>query len=114
MRLFRHFLLISALVAGTASSAQTNAAINCFLGGIRPNESLHDTIVTFQNNAETSVDILWVSFEGEEVYYNTLAPGDSYDQPSFYGHPWVIYRAESNICKAIIIPFAPHVVLTID
>jgi len=79
-----------------------------------PTESIHETVVTFQNNSDTDVDILWVSYEGEEVYYNTLAPGKSYEQPSYYGHPWVIYRAESNVCKGIVIPFAPNVLLMID
>ena len=97
-----------------AAFAQTNAAINCYLGGIAPTESLHDTVITFHNNSDRSVDILWVSYEGEEVYYNTLEPGDSYEQPSYYGHPWVLYRAGSNVCKGIVIPFAPHVLMMVD
>ncbi len=107
-------IVFLSLMAATPLVAQTNAAINCFLGGIIPTESLHETVVTFQNNSDTDVDILWISYEGEEVYYNTLIPGESYEQPSYYGHPWVIYRAESNVCKGIVIPYAPNVLLMID
>ncbi len=114
MRKFLKALVIFSSLIATPLASQTNAAINCYLGGIRPTESLHETVVTFHNNSETDVDILWVSYEGEEVYYNTLSPGESYEQPSYYGHPWVIYRAESNVCKGIVIPFAPNVLLMID
>ncbi len=103
-----------ALLWPLAGAAQTNAAIDCYLGGIRPNESLHETVITFVNNSDTEVDILWVDYDGVEVYYNTLQPGGSYDQPSFYGHPWVVYRSESNICKGIVVPFAPRVRLELN
>lgn len=112
--MIKGLIILFWLVFGSAGFAQTNAAINCYLGGIQPTESLHDTVVTFHNNSDTEVDILWVGYDGEEVYYNTLAPGGSYEQPSYYGHPWVIYRAESNVCKGIVIPFAPHVLMMID
>lgn len=101
--------IILSLTAASGAVAQTNAAINCYLGGIAPNESLHDSVVTFVNNAESAVDILWVNYDGVEEYYNTLQPGGSYSQPTYYGHPWVIYLAESNICKGIIVPFAPQI-----
>jgi len=114
MRRYLKIMVLTGLLAASNSFAQTNAAINCFLGGIKPTESLHDTVITFQNNSDTDIDILWLSYDGEEVYYNTLAPGESYDQPSYYGHPWVLYRAESNVCKGIVIPFAPNVLMTVD
>lgn len=101
--------IIVSLTVASGAVAQTNSAINCYLGGIVPNESRHDSVVTFVNNALTEVDILWVNYDGVEEYYNTLQPGGSYSQPTYYGHPWVIYRAGSNICKGIIVPFSPEV-----
>ncbi len=94
--------------------AQTNSAINCYQGGLVSIESEHLSTILFSNNAETDVDILWLNYEGEEVYYNTLKPGESYEQTSYFSHPWVVYRAESNICKGIVVPFTERVEFSVN
>lgn len=94
--------------------AQTNSAINCYQGGLVPIESEHLSTILFTNNSETEVDILWLNYDGEEVYYNTLKPGESYEQTSYFSHPWVVYRAESNICKGIIVPFTEQVTFSVN
>jgi hypothetical protein len=70
--------------------------------------------ILFSNNSESDIDILWLNYDGEEVYYNTLKPGESYEQASYISHPWVIYRAESNICKGIIVPFTERVEFSVN
>jgi len=94
--------------------AQTNSAINCYQGGLVPIESERLATILFTNNSETEVDILWLNYDGEEVYYNTLKPGESYEQTSYFSHPWVVYRAESNICKGIIVPFTSRVTFSVN
>ena len=94
--------------------AQTNSAINCYQGGLVPIESERLSTILFTNNSETEVDILWLNYDGEEVYYNTLKPGESYEQTSYFSHPWVVYRAESNICKGIIVPFTELVEFSVN
>ncbi len=94
--------------------AQTNSAINCYQGGLVPIESEHLATVLFTNNSETDVDILWLNYDGDEVYYKTLNPGESYEQISYFSHPWVVYRAESNVCKGIVVPFTERVEFSIN
>ncbi len=94
--------------------AQTNAAINCYQGGLLPVASDRLATIVFSNTSETDVDILWLNYDGEEVYYNTLKPGESYEQASYFSHPWVVYRSESNICKGIIVPFTERVEFSVN
>ncbi len=102
------------LCLASPALAQTNSAINCYQGGLVSIESEHLATIVFTNNADTDVDILWLNYDGEEVYYNTLKPGESYEQPSYYSHPWVVYRAESNVCKGIIVPFTDRVEFSVN
>ncbi len=106
-------LLATALLASPAW-AQTNSAINCYQGGLVPVESERLATILFSNNSETDIDILWLNYDGEEVYYNTLKPGESYEQQSYFSHPWVVYRAESNVCKGIIVPFTDRVEFSVN
>jgi hypothetical protein len=97
------------LFCASPALAQTNSAINCYQGGLVPIESERIATILFTNNSKTDIDILWLNYDGDEVYYNTLEPGESYEQTSYFSHPWVVYRAESNICKGIIVPFTERV-----
>jgi len=106
-------ILVLLLLANSAL-AQTNAAINCYQGGLLPVASDRLATILFTNNSDTEVDILWLNYEGEEVYYNSLKPGESYEQASYFSHPWVVYRAESNVCKGIIVPFTDRVEFSVN
>ncbi|MBL1436710.1 MAG: hypothetical protein COB08_011005 [Rhodobacteraceae bacterium] len=102
------------LLLASPALAQTNAAINCYQGGLVPIESEHLATILFSNNSEYEVDILWLNYDGEEIYYNSLKPGESYEQTSYFSHPWVVYRAESNVCKGIIVPFTDRVEFSVN
>jgi len=106
--------IVAMLCLASPALAQTNSAINCYQGGLVPIESERLATIVFTNNSETDVDILWLNYEGVEVYYNTLAPGESYEQASYFSHPWVVYRAESNVCKGIVVPFTDQVSLSVN
>ena len=102
------------LFLASPALAQTNSAINCYQGGLVPIESERLATILFTNNSDTEVDILWLNYDGEEVYYNSLKPGESYEQASYCSHPWVVYRSESNICKGIIVPFTERVEFSVN
>ena len=106
--------ILALLCLASPALAQTNAAINCYRGGLLPVASDRLATILFTNNSETDIDILWLNYDGEEVYYNTLKPGESYEQASYFSHPWVVYRAESNICKGIIVPFTDRVEFSVN
>lgn len=106
--------IIAALCFASPALAQTNSAINCYQGGLVSIESEHVATILFTNNSETEVEILWLNYDGEEVYYNTLQPGESYEQASYFSNPWVVYRAESNVCKGIVVPFTTRVEFSVN
>jgi len=62
--------------------------------------------IKFINNHSASVDIVWSSYQGEDIKYNTLEYGESYEQPSFATHPWKIVEAETGTVLKI---FVAHV-----
>ncbi len=51
--------------------------------------SNQEAAIEFINNTNLTVDINWIDYSGNEVLYNTLAPGQSYEQGTFITHPWV-------------------------
>ena len=55
-------------------------------------KSLHSHVrsfVLFRNCSERSVDILWVDFQGELVWYGTLQPTEIKMINTFATHPWI-------------------------
>jgi VHL beta domain len=46
-----------------------------------PGREQSDVILRFCNqNVSQVLDVVWVDYEGKEVHYATLKPGDSYGQ----------------------------------
>lgn len=53
--------------------------------------------LTFKNNlADRSVALFWVDFQCNEIRYRDIAPGASYQQPTYVGHPWRMRDAQTN------------------
>ena len=46
--------------------------------------------IQFVNQTPLAVDVYWINFTGDRVFYNTLGAGLSYFQPTFITHPWLI------------------------
>ena len=51
------------------------------------------TQVCFNNMSSVAVNVFWIDFGGSRVFYNFLAPGDSYVQGTYVTHPWLITDA---------------------
>ncbi|MEZ5535325.1 MAG: hypothetical protein R3F02_06835 [Thiolinea sp.] len=67
------------------------------LGGVKA------TQVLFQNSQPFHLDLFWVNYEGGEVKYATLEPGDRYRISSFATHPWrVRNRHTGELCGLFI------------
>jgi uncharacterized protein YkwD len=52
--------------------------------------------ITFVNNTNRQVDIYWVNYQCQEVKYNTLRPGQSYNQRTYVTHPWRIRDSQTG------------------
>eukprot|EP00803_Ostreobium_quekettii_P006741 evm.model.scf_462.4 EVM.evm.TU.scf_462.4 scf_462:18879-19714(-) len=57
-------------------------------GLVRSLHSKVSTHVSFVNNLDVPVAILWLNYRGDEVLYATLRPGARYRQQTYVTHPW--------------------------
>ena len=53
-------------------------------------------MIDFVNLEPFAVDIYWIDYGGDRVFYNTLAANTSYFQGTFITHPWVVAMAGSG------------------
>ena len=56
--------------------------------GVRSINSRYETYVLFENQSTSTVDINWVTYDGGEEIYASMAPGSVHLQPSYATHPW--------------------------
>ena len=73
------------------------------LGSLRSASDGAPTNVTFVNDTDGFRAILWIDFDGVPQDYASLNPGESYTQPTFVGHPWMIADGPGN-CLEIHMP----------
>ena len=52
--------------------------------------------LSFINNGYRVVDVWWVDYDGREVFYRKLVPGESYRQETHATHPWVVRDTETG------------------
>jgi von Hippel-Lindau disease tumor supressor len=64
--------------------------------GLRSENSLHQSFVSFINNSNRNVDVMWINFEGLLVKYKTLPPGTFFDVNTYATHPWVFLDSETQ------------------
>ncbi|GAA2969852.1 VHL beta domain-containing protein [Actinokineospora diospyrosa] len=82
----------SSPIQGTPTDAGITTDANITTTASRPDRSpaSQDTVtLTFINHATTPLNIYWLTFEGDEKLYQTLAPQATYDQPTYVGHIWI-------------------------
>jgi PEP-CTERM motif-containing protein/von Hippel-Lindau disease tumor suppressor protein len=54
------------------------------------------TSITFVNTLDAPVDVWWMNYSANEVFYNSLGPLESYLQLTFVTHPWLIRLRADN------------------
>jgi hypothetical protein len=53
-------------------------------------EGLTPTFINFTNTTKDPVEVDWINYSGNRVFYNRLAPSVSYIQETYLTHPWII------------------------
>ena len=56
----------------------------------------HSTGITFQNKTRHKVEVLWLDYQGQPVWYYHLEPGESYRQQTYVTHPWVCVESDTG------------------
>lgn len=46
--------------------------------------------IKFDNKSHAEIKIIWLDFAGEEKLYQSLGPSESYVQPTYSGHVWLV------------------------
>jgi hypothetical protein len=80
-------VLVGQARAGTELSELDPAAVDA---GYRSTAGSTRAAITFVNRLESPVDIYWIDYAGDRVFYQTLAPGERYLQLTFLTHPWLV------------------------
>lgn len=65
----------------------------------KPKRSVYGRIstgVTFVNKSKHAVQVLWLNYQGQPVWYNDLGPGRSYRQQTYVTHPWVCMECDTG------------------
>ncbi|MDD9988449.1 MAG: trypsin-like serine protease [Spirochaetaceae bacterium] len=65
---------------------------------IRNSETLESrpTAVIFVNETQGVISHHWIAFDGGEIPYGSVAPGESYSQHTYPGHVWAVKDAEGR------------------
>jgi hypothetical protein len=72
-------------------------------GSLKSTEFQRSAIAIFRNNHGAPVRLDWINYLGDRVFYTTIGNGETYQQPTFIGHPWVVADA-SDTCLSIFVP----------
>jgi len=70
---------------------------------LRSLPSQQPTSIRFLNSSDQPVKVLWKDFSGGEKLYMTLAPGYSYEQPTYIGHAWVVKESAADAIVLTIV-----------
>jgi hypothetical protein len=54
------------------------------------------TTMIFVNNSGEMVKVYWIDYHGKRKFYMALKDGESYQQPTYLTHPWLITDEDGN------------------
>src|SRR5712692_8855128 len=97
-------IAVSFGLALTADAQVTLTPIDCRQeANLRSGQSTAPTSIEFVNRTAAKINVYWLNGTGRRVFYNSLAPSQSYVQSTYVSHPWVVTDAQSR-CLAIFLP----------
>lgn len=70
---------------------------------LRSTHNDRPTSIEFVNRRKEPVIVYWLDHRGRRVPYRILMPGQSYRQPTYVTHPWVVTRMDGR-ALAIFLP----------
>lgn len=99
----RWYLLLTLLFSGWLWLASPPAAEAVTIDGVRLNACMNRSTagvetawLTFVNFSTRPVDIYWLNYEGQEVFYQHLEPSQAHLQQTYLTHPWCIRDAKTG------------------
>ncbi|RZQ54386.1 hypothetical protein CWB73_13580 [Pseudoalteromonas phenolica] len=100
-KMFKVMAQCSIYMRGNELYKSTKKSDCTSLGSLRSLNSAIETSLIFENGTHSEINIYWVDYDGEEVFYNSLKRFDSYTQQTYLKHPWVV-RDQNGSCIAVV------------
>src|SRR5262245_26566279 len=95
-------LVVTALIAWLALSETPALANTCNITQDPSIASPTTTSIKFVNQSSRTLGVYWLDYSGNAVYYFTLNPGASHDQPTFAQNAWKVLD-QDGICRGYVI-----------
>jgi hypothetical protein len=90
-------VLFAAITAGRANAEPVLTPLSPTLeGSLKSIVGDTQTSIRFVNLSSGVRNIIWLDYNGQRVFYNSLQPGQSYIQETFLTHPWLITTAQGQ------------------
>ena len=70
---------------------------------LRSQPSYRSTSITFINELDRPVTVIWIDFDGNEKVYNKLEPGQSYVQQTYTTHAWIVRENQASAIRLTIV-----------
>lgn len=91
------------LVAGQDDNKQRLKTLDCdSLASLKSGNGSDKTVITFDNQRPTPVNVYWIDTYGKEQSYGQVMAHASYSQETYVGHPWVA-RDERGSCLGVFL-----------
>jgi hypothetical protein len=68
--------------------------------------------LTVINLTEATFDLFWLDYDGARVFYQTVLPSSTQQQPTWITHPWIL-ADEAGTCYLLIVMTAVEQTMTI-
>lgn len=69
---------------------------------LRSKESTTAVTYAVTNDTAVTMSISWIDTRGATTFYRKLGPGESYSQPSYATHPWVV-DDDKGTCQGLFL-----------
>jgi len=79
------------------------------LGDVKSTSGPAGTIA-FNNNSSQNLKIFWLGYDGQQMFYRTLGPGQRHIQNTFQTHPWLVTTQEGK-CAGVYLPRERQVII---
>ena len=76
-------------------------------------ESNRKTKFFIENKTSAELNVYWINYDGEDVFYKKVNAGDVFKQNTFVSHPWKITNSSGEVIK-IVYPKSKDTIMSID
>lgn len=109
---FTSLLVVTALIGWLALSETPAVANTCNITQDRSIANSTVTWIDFVNRSSRTLDVYWLDYSGNAVYYFTLDPGAWQAQQTWAQQPWKVLDKD-GVCRGYVIAESQRIIYTI-